>query len=328
MRRPPPPLRTYSHLGSGKIPSEYEIVSTRLLYYPARGFETNVPLSAWYERHQRGGQLRCADWEIFADPRETTYASYTAQAARHEQHLDAVASSAVAGGHDGALTADWLQLIDGTLSPLRFVWHGFQMIAAYVGQMAPSGRITLVALFQAGDEMRRIHRIAQRMTVLQDQRPSFGAQARADWQQGPAWQPLRSVIEHALVAYDWGEAFAALALCIKPVIDHLVLGELGAQARQRGDYVLGESLASFAEDVRWHAAWAAQLVKVAAEDRGGADGAGNQAALASWVGRWLPPAFTAAQSLAPLLGPGGDAAAGRAQATVLGWLRAQGLVAA
>src|SRR5204863_1759615 len=67
--RPVPPLRTYSHLeGQRRIPSEYEIVTTNLLYYPARGFEVEVPVRAWYDRHQRGGGLACSDWERFRDP--------------------------------------------------------------------------------------------------------------------------------------------------------------------------------------------------------------------------------------------------------------------
>ena len=44
------PPRTYWHLlGTKRVPSEYEIVSSRLLYYPGRGFEVKVPAAAWYE---------------------------------------------------------------------------------------------------------------------------------------------------------------------------------------------------------------------------------------------------------------------------------------
>jgi Methane/Phenol/Toluene Hydroxylase len=40
--------------------------------------------------------------------------------------------------------------------PLRFPGHGLQMLAAYIGKMAPSSRITMAASFQAADEMRSV----------------------------------------------------------------------------------------------------------------------------------------------------------------------------
>ena len=61
------------------------------------------------------------------------------------------------------------------LSPLRFLCHGLQMVAAYVGQMAPSGRIAVAALFQCGDEIRRIQRFAYRLAQLARRRPDSAA---------------------------------------------------------------------------------------------------------------------------------------------------------
>src|SRR6185295_9514509 len=68
-------LKTYSHLASERrMPSEYEIATSRLLWYvPRGGFEVNVPLAAWYQRWQRESPFTGADWERFRDPRETTY---------------------------------------------------------------------------------------------------------------------------------------------------------------------------------------------------------------------------------------------------------------
>jgi toluene monooxygenase system protein E len=69
--------RTYWHLTElGRKPTDYDIASSRLLYYPDRGFETAVPLAAWYRKHQHDCELACRDWERFRDPRETTYARY------------------------------------------------------------------------------------------------------------------------------------------------------------------------------------------------------------------------------------------------------------
>ena len=68
----------------------------------------------------------------------------------------------------------WVDTLERLLPPLRYLYHGLQMLAAYVGQMAPSGRITIAAALQAADEMRRVQRIAYRMAMLRRLRPGFG----------------------------------------------------------------------------------------------------------------------------------------------------------
>jgi toluene monooxygenase system protein E len=318
---PPPPLRTYSHLADRhRVPSEYEIVSSRLLYYVERGFAIDVPVAPWYQRHQTAGRLRAQDWERFADPRETTYSSYTSLQAEREQHLDALMRSIESTGHDRRLSPDWRELLDRLLPPLRYLWHGFQMMAAYVGQMAPASRLTLVAMFQAADEMRRIHRLAHRLGQLRDSHPGFAGSSLVHWQEAGCWQPARRALETALVAYDWDESFTALCLCLKPLLDQLLIGELAALARPH-DFYLAEILSSLEEDCRWQRAWSAALVQtlIAA---GEPQAAGNREALAAWLHRWTPPAREAARALARTFWGAGEAepALSRAQASVGDWL--------
>ena len=235
------PTRTYSHLASlGRAPSDYEIGSSRLLYYRDDGFEVQTPIGGWYQRHQAGSPLRCEDWERFADPRETTYARYTALQTRKEIFVDALLESIERTGYDRALSADAL---------------GFQMIASYVGSMAPSGRIAIAALFQAADEMRRIERIAVRLRQIQIAHPGFGSRSRAVWEGDPVWQPLRECVERLFVTYDWAEAFTALNLCLKPLVDALLTERVAALAARAGDHRLGEILGSLAEDCAWHREW-------------------------------------------------------------------------
>src|SRR5689334_20905606 len=120
-------LKTYSHLGKDRrLPNEYELVTSQLLYYVDRGFEVKTPLDAWYETNQRRSRLTAPDWERFADPRETTYAKYTALALKGETYLDGVLEAIQTNGHDRALSVEWRATLDRGIGPLRYPLHGFQ----------------------------------------------------------------------------------------------------------------------------------------------------------------------------------------------------------
>jgi toluene monooxygenase system protein E len=310
-----PALKTYSHLaGERRVPTEYEIVTTRLLYHPRRGFEVDVPLRPWYEKYQRDGLLRCDDWEQFADPRATTYPSYTALQAQQESHLDGVVRSWEAAGHDPASLEAWRETFLRTLAPLRFALHGLQMIAAYVGQMAPSGRLTIAALLQSADELRRVHRLAYQMALYRRLLPGPD-RSRAAWQEDPAWQPLRRAVEQALCTYDWGEALVALNLCLEPLVEALFFTELARLVRERRDFLLGEVLSSFDEDGRWHQAWSAALIRMVAPQ------GDNRAVLRGWIERWWPRGREAIAAASTLLGHAGPGALARAEARARGWLQ-------
>jgi toluene monooxygenase system protein E len=296
--RPRRSQKTYWHLlAERRIPTDYELLTSRLHYYVGRGFEVEVPLADWYRQHQAGSLLQCSNWERFHDPRETTYARYTALQDAQETFVDGVLRSIEEHDDDRALPEPWRATLARFLLPMRYPLHGLQMAAAYVGAMAPSGRITVAALFQAADEMRRVQRIAYRMAQLRRAHPGIGDDARMLWGRDPAWQPLRELVERLLTTWDWGEAFAALQLCVAPILDELALVELAAASRAAGDYHLGQICGSLLDDGRWHRAWSGALVTTAVEER-----AENRAVLAGWAERWRRPSLAAAAALAPLLG--------------------------
>jgi len=290
--------KTYWHLaGARRMPTEYEVATSRLHYYVGRGFEVDVPLADWYRRHQTGSPLACDDWDRFADPRETTYAKYVALQQAKEAHVDGLLRSIEDGDYDSKLSPDWVDALERLLPPLRHLYHGLQMVAAYVGQMAPSGRITIAAALQAADEMRRVHRVAYRMAMLRRLRPGFGDTGKQLWERDPAWQPLRKLVETLLVTYDWGEAFAALNLGVKPVLDRFFLSDVAEKARARGDYLLGEIFFSLGEDGAWHRVWAQALVELAVSAN-----ASNRHPLDGWTRAWTAAAKEAVAPLARELG--------------------------
>jgi hypothetical protein len=151
-------------------------------------------------------------------------------------------------------------VVCGVLITATLWWTYFGLTAGAEERMrrtpaVPSSRITNCASFQTGDEMRRVQRIAYR--TLQLAGAPLGDEAvarqRTAWEEAAAFQPLRELIERALVTYDWGESFIVTNAVIKPRIDRLVNQDIaGALATANGDPILTSIHFSLDEDAHWH----------------------------------------------------------------------------
>lgn len=293
--------KTYWHLlQQRRMPTEYEIVTSKLLCYTGEGFtgkrfELDVPLRDWYKRFQQESPLICSSWEKFRDPRETTYTKYTEIQRDKEIFVDGILEEIDSSGYHGRLSPRWLHVLSRVVAPLRYPGHGLQMVASYIGQMAPSGRIVITATLQAGDEMRRVQRIAYQVRQLQRIYLGFASDSKERWQSDPLWQPLRMAIEKLLICYDWAESFVALNLVLKPMVDDLFMNHLSDLALREGDHLLGQVFYSLNEDCLWHRQWSQALTRMAIEDN-----SLNSATIQGWIEKWYPVAAGAVQALVPL----------------------------
>ena len=293
--------KTYWHLLQQKrMPTDYEIVTSKLLCYTGEGFtgkrfELDVPLKDWYRRYQEESPLVCSSWEKFRDPRETTYTKYTELQRDKEIFVDGILDEIELTGYDAHLRPAWLHILARVVAPFRYPDHGFQMIASYIGQMAPSGRITITAALQSADEMRRIQRIAYRIRQLQQIYPGFGTDSEILWETDSLWQPLRKVIEKLLVTYDWAESFVGLNVVLKPLVDELFMTYLSELALREDDYLLGQVFYSLNEDCQWHRQWTECLVRMAIDDN-----VRNRETIHGWINRWYPLAADAVHTIALL----------------------------
>jgi toluene monooxygenase system protein E len=298
--------KTYWHLlDARRRPSVYEIASSRLHYYPALGFGAHTPAQPWYERYQSGSAFHGVDLEGFADPRRTTYASYTKLQDQRETYVSGVLETA-ATEHDAALDDAWVHVLSRVLAPLRFPCHALMMMAGYLSSMAPESRVTIAAAFQVGDEIRRVHGLARRLHALRRSHPGLGEDARALWLGEATWQGLRKLIERTLVIYDWSECFVTLNLALKPTFDHVFGGALAARARAADDHVTAQILGSFELDARWHRAWSTELVKRVLERA-----PATRDKMQPWLQRYVPELDEALAPLARLI-DGGNGATGEA----------------
>jgi toluene monooxygenase system protein E len=298
--------KTYWHLaGLGRVPRDYDIATSRLSWHAERGFAVQTPVAQWHARHERASGLRIVDWEAFRDPRGTTYQRYVEIQSAGERFLDELLRSTEQPDYDRRLAPEWIARLERVIAPLRYPVHGLQMAASYLGSLAAGGRVTIAFLLQSADEMRRIQRLAQRMAQLRRSHPGFGEDARNRWENAPEWQPMRKAIEQLLVTYDFGEAFVALSLTLKPAFDRLFMTELGSIAAENHDFLLTKTLYSLDTDCRWHEQFSAELARVALEQH-----PANADFVADCRKRWLPRVLPAMEAAGEALGvaPGAVAA--------------------
>ncbi len=293
--------RTYWHLEAlARRPSDYEVGSTRLMFAPAPGSSVAVPMAGFYRRHGPTAQLTGCDWEAFRDPAQTTYARYVERQRDREVVLQTLCDGIDASGYDHGLTPTWRTRLGLTLSALRFPAHALQMLAAYLGRLAPASPIVIAFTFHAADELRRVQRYAYRLRQLVDLDPSLPQRGRDAWQDGREWQPLRRLVERLLVTHDWVECFVATCLVFEPLFDELTLQRWPQVANDHGDALLPLLSASLHEDARWHRELhltLAELVRAGSPD--------NAALVAELVARWRPLTREALEPLAHhLIGPG------------------------
>jgi toluene monooxygenase system protein E len=291
--------RTFWHLEANRrVPSAYELKSSKLLYYPGRGFEVATPVGAWFERYQTGSPLSLAGLEQFRDPRQTTYASYVALAREKESFVDGLLRSADDTDYDARLPETWVRSLESFLPVLLYPCHGLQMVTAYVAHLAPVSEVVIALAFQQADEIRRVQRLAQRVAMLRKVRPGFGERGRALWQDAAPWQPLRRIIEELVVTYDFGEAFVRLGLVVKPLFDAFFVEHAGRLAESQRDPLLCRLFFSLQEDCRWHESVADDLVHALISNS-----SANRALMSGWVRSGRAPLLNALAALEPLWGP-------------------------
>ncbi|MGQ0467604.1 MAG: toluene hydroxylase [Sporichthyaceae bacterium] len=304
--------RTWSAFGDIKRrPSEYEIVTHKLHYSMRPGREAPyeaspaAPMNLWFSTYRDDSPFQCEDWDGFRDPDQYTYREYCARQDEKEVVVRELCSDFHDRGHDAQLNPEWVAVLRQAFTPARYPLHGLQLMAAYVGQIAPSSYITNASCFEAADYVRAVCVYAYRTRELQMAHPKLGFVdgEQETWQSDKAWQPVRKLVEEALVAYDWSESFAALNLVFRPTLDSVWYKTFAAVATKNSDELTSLLLTNLADDTERAARWSAALCQYAIKQN-----PANAAVLQGWVDKWAPAADEAAKSVAGMLVPaGGDA---------------------
>lgn len=304
------PLRTWSHLaGQRRRPSEYEIVSTNLMYAygnPAGPFELggDQPLGQWFKKYQEGSLLKHENWEGFRDPDEMTYRGYNILQTGQETYVDGILQTFSDQEHDANIEPAWIDLLGRYYTPGRYLFHTLQMVSNYIVSIVPSSTIRNCVLYQAADELRVVSHISYRTAELGLRYPAqnFGTGERAVWEKHAAWQGFRELMEKLLVAYDWGESLIVLNLVAKPAVEEAFLRRLPRLARPYGDMLFGFLADAELRDTMRHREWTAALVRYALASWQ------NASVIDGWIAKWMPLADAAIAAFFKDIPNPGDAA--------------------
>jgi toluene monooxygenase system protein E len=290
-------MKTWSKLAKNKRrPSEYEIVTTNLQTrhrHRDQAYELSpapdLPMNDWYRTNVFDSPLQHEDWEEFRDPDALIYRVYTRSQDSQEEYIDGVLNEHNDIRHDDDLQPEWLDTLEKLYTPRRFVQTALQMGAAYILQITPASTVTAAAGFQEGDEFRWLQRVAYRTRELQISHPDrgFGKTERDNWENEPALQGLRELMEKALIAYDWGESFVAINLVAKVACDE-TLRELASTARRFSDPLLASLADNQLRDADRSRRWSSELVKFCTDAK-----EENKTVIREWIGKWKPLANNA-----------------------------------
>ncbi|WP_033292592.1 toluene monooxygenase [Amycolatopsis jejuensis] len=298
MSTPLKPLKTWGHLAARRRkPSEYEIVSTNLLWHtrdPEQPWDVGHTgfMADFYRRHRNQSPITHPDWNTFRDPDELVYRTYNILQDGQESYVEGLLDQHEAEGHDRGLSPEWVALLAQLYTPSRYLLHTVQMASAYLVHMAPASTIANCAAFQTADSLRWLSNVAYRTAGLRLAHPTagFGERERELWEELPAWQGFRELMERQLTTFDWAEAFVALNVVAKPAVDEVVLRQLGVSARRHGDVLHALLAESALRDSERSRRWTEALVQQMSEVDS------NVPQLREWVAKWQPLAVAAIEA--------------------------------
>jgi len=299
-----------------KKPSEYQVVSYAFQYwspnplsptyrYLGAPFDISPThhIQKWYIHFRDKSPLMRVvvedggGWDDYSDPYELVYWKYNAMADEEETHVDKILEEIVRTRHDWGLSEEYLTFMRDYYDPLRFLWHTFQMHSMYIETLSLSSTVTNVFTFMGMDHLRRAQRVAQRIKMLDIVYPGFGFgdNGRRYWEEDPAYQPAREVIERMLVAYDATEALVSFTLGVKYVLDEAFLVHLSELADRNGDHMLRHIHDSFYRDSLRHRDQVQALFRYAFEKSTRARGIVEEV-----LSKWIKASYDALNGLRPI----------------------------
>lgn len=244
------------------------------------------------------------DFDDLIDPRQYYYGTWTIQRGKQqdsqEKNFNFVESRGLLASLDPAIR----EKVNSLVVPLRHVAWGANTNNSYIAAYGFGAPMTSAAALQMMDNLGVAQYITRIGLILAENDPAALDDAKALWLDDERWQPMRALIEEAMVTKDWFELHVLQNFLIDGALYPLVFDKFDATVAQAGGAafsMMNEFTDEwFAESSRWVDA----VIKRAATESDA-----NKALLSGWIANWVPRVQGALKPLADLAFNGAGAAA-------------------
>ncbi|MSR14586.1 MAG: phenol hydroxylase [Gammaproteobacteria bacterium] len=242
---------------------------------------------------KRRSAIVLGDFDQLLDPRQYYYAPYTIQRARQQEAQDGNFGIVEKRNLFSALSPEWLTNIETLIIPLRHFEWGANTNNCYIAATGYGAPFTSTALMQAMDRLGVAQYLTRLALVLQHQDPQCLDRAKALWLDDPLWQPLRQLVEDAMVTKDWFELHVLQNFLLDGAIYPFAYTQFDQAITTHGGiaYALTTEFMRdwYTESVRW----TDSTIRVAANES-----QENKATIQTWIARWEPRVRAAVTPLA------------------------------
>ncbi|SHE63298.1 Phenol hydroxylase P1 protein [Ferrithrix thermotolerans DSM 19514] len=228
----------------------------------------------------------------FLDPRQYYYYTYNQARNKAAEHQQSTLSYAEEFNAFASLPEDLIKVFAETLTPLRHLEYGMQMVMVQMSAFAWGTTIEQAAIYSGFDHLGNAQQLSK-LALQFENGVEILDEAKTQWMEREALQPLRRYIEDVLVLSDWGEQFVAVSAVLSPLMYPSLYRGLETQGVGLGEGLSMSTLRYFydwyLDDQKWVRSFISHLLSV--------ENSSNQEFLRTAFEKWSPGAELALRTL-------------------------------
>lgn len=239
--------------------------------------------------------VKLTDPYSYADPRQYYYTTYVANRANHHELFGQDLKYIEQRNLFARLPENWHAMITHVILPLRHYESGGQLAFINANRMAWGTTISQACGLASMDRVGNAQSISMMGLAMGGGSGDKLAEAKGYWMEQESLQPLRQLVEEALIEKDWVSGVLAYELTDAQLYP-LLFDHLDDRALFRGAMAYSLLAQHFTRWYTDHKKWLTALLKAWTSDE--QYGESNRKALGDMADRWYPQAQEAVRRIA------------------------------
>jgi propane monooxygenase small subunit len=245
--------------------------------------------------------LKSSNWHAYLDPNEEWEQTIYRNNANVVRQISQNIEQGRLAGAFAQFNSAWVRVLERHVFAWAHVEHGIGLHVYTPAQRdAPTNMINNAMAVGAAHKLRFAQDLILYNLTLSEEIDGFnGSVHKQAWQEDPAWQRTRELVEQLTGIRDWAEQLFATTVVFEPLVGELFRSGFVMQvAAPHGDFVtptiIGAGEADAARDQRA----ARVLFRMLADDE--EHGAANRALMQGWLHEYVPRAVEAGRTMQPI----------------------------